>query len=74
MTDYANGLIGQVDVESAEELPELDKYFAIRRGSIAVTPMLALLEYAMGLDMPNEVVDSPEMRRLERIAIDIIVL
>lgn len=44
MEGFFSGLVGQVDVRHSSEIPDIEKYIALRRESIGVYPCLALVE------------------------------
>lgn len=45
MVSYCNGTLKQVEQESREKLPTIEKELATRRQSIGATPVFVLVEY-----------------------------
>jgi len=53
-------------------IPDLDSYIDLRRNLSGLRMLFDLIELAEGLDLPDEVVDEPILRKLSCCAIDII--
>ncbi|KAL8784191.1 MAG: hypothetical protein Q9195_009138 [Heterodermia aff. obscurata] len=65
----------QVQMQASTGLSStIDALLALRRESIATTPIYALIEYAYGLALPDEVIHHPSIQRIEIIATDIVLI
>lgn len=53
-------------------ISELDSYIAVRRDTSGCKPCWALIEYANGLDIPNEVMEHPVVEALGEAANDLL--
>ena len=53
-------------------IPELDSYIAVRRDTSGCKPCWALIEYANGLDIPDEVMGHPVVEALGEAANDLV--
>ena len=53
-------------------IPDLEDYIALRRDTSACKPCWVLIEYAGGLDLPDEVTEDPVVRSLEDAANDLV--
>ncbi|GAA5168033.1 MULTISPECIES: terpene synthase family protein [Amycolatopsis] len=62
------GVAWQVANRAAGRVPTLDDYTAMRLGSSGGPPTLALLEIAMGAEVPAAELDSPAVRALTEMA------
>ena len=56
----------------SKEVPELEPYIRFRRNASGCKPCFALIEYANGLNLPDEVLQDPIVCKLQEIANDII--
>lgn len=56
----------------SRDVPDLDSYIPFRRNASGCKPCFALIEYANGLDLPDEVFEDPIVRTLQEIANDIV--
>lgn len=52
--------------------PDLEEYIAIRRDNSGCKPCFALIEYANGLDLPDEVMEHPIVHGLTEAANDLV--
>jgi hypothetical protein len=53
-------------------IPNLDPYIAVRRDTSGCKPCWALIEYANGLDIPDEVMEHPVVEALGEAANDLV--
>ena len=53
-------------------IPDLEDYIVLRRDTSACKPCWALVEYANGLDLPDEVMEHPIIQSLDEAANDVI--
>lgn len=56
----------------SKEVPDLESYIQFRRDASGCKQCFALIEYANGLDLPDEVFDDSIVRTLQEIANDIV--
>ncbi len=47
------------------DVPALEEYIALRWDTSGCKPCFALIEYAAGIDLPEEVISHPTIRALE---------
>ncbi|MFG3497541.1 lyase [Streptomyces sp. NPDC047928] len=52
--------------------PEIDDYILMRRHSSQLLPMMDMVEAGLGIEVPQEVHDSPQFQRLVHSAVDVI--
>ena len=52
--------------------PDMDSYIRFRRGASGCNPCFTLIEYANGLNLPDEVFEDPAIRTLQETANDIV--
>jgi hypothetical protein len=71
---YCNGAVQQVVDSSDNRLPTVQEMMDTRRDSIASLPFFALMEYAEGINLPEEVFEHPAMKQLHRVATDFALL
>jgi hypothetical protein len=53
-------------------IPDLESYVYVRRDTSGCKPCFALIEYAAGIDLPDEVVNHPTVRALEEATNDLV--
>lgn len=56
----------------SRDVPDLESYIPFRRDASGCKPCFALIEYANGLDLPDEVFEDPTVCALQEIANDIV--
>ncbi|KIK65236.1 hypothetical protein GYMLUDRAFT_240528 [Collybiopsis luxurians FD-317 M1] len=61
----------QAQYRQAETIPDLDSYISERRDTSAMKTCWALIEYANNLHIPEYILNSPIIRRMEDIANDV---
>ena len=57
---------------SAGTIPDLEDYITLRRDTSACKPCWALIEYANGLDLPDEVMEHPIIQSLDEATNDLV--
>ncbi|EJU00296.1 terpenoid synthase [Dacryopinax primogenitus] len=70
---FLQAVYGQSVLCIGGELSLLDGYIMLRRDDGGAKPMFVLIEYALGWELPSELVDDPVIKRLEDEANDMIV-
>ena len=53
-------------------IPDLEDYIVVRRDTSGCKPCWALIEYANGLDLPDEVMEHPIIRNLDEATNDLV--
>jgi hypothetical protein len=53
-------------------IPDLESYVYVRRDTSGCKPCFALIEYAAGIDLPDEVINHPTVRALEEATNDLV--
>ncbi|KAG4431767.1 hypothetical protein IFR05_012743 [Cadophora sp. M221] len=74
MTEYCNGALEHVGHHSEAKLPILSEYLQARRRAVGVTPVIALMEYALRLEMLDSVCETEAFEKLKIVVIDIILI
>ncbi|KAH8693550.1 terpene synthase metal binding domain protein [Talaromyces proteolyticus] len=74
MNNYCKGSIEQVQWRSQRRFPSLQETLEMRRKSAGVSPLFALAEYALKLDLPDEVFECESIKEIERIGVDFVVI
>ncbi|KAG2031498.1 isoprenoid synthase domain-containing protein [Suillus americanus] len=62
----------QADDRANERVPDLKSYITVRRDTSCCKPCFVLIEYAAGIDLPDEIMSHPVMIAVEDAANDII--
>lgn len=57
---------------AAGVIPDLEDYIAVRRDTSGCKPCWALIEYASGLDLPDEVMEHPIIQSLDEATNDLV--
>jgi hypothetical protein len=57
---------------SLGDMLDLETYIALRRDTSGCKPVFVLMEYAAGIDLPDEVADHPIIRDLNEAANDLV--
>jgi len=57
---------------AADAIPDLEDYVAVRRDTSGCKPCWALIEYANGLDLPDEVMEHPIIQSLDEAVNDLV--
>lgn len=74
MTRYLQAMYEQVIHRTKNSAPTLESYIQWRRDTGAVYATFAFGLFALDLDLPDEVFESPEMKLMEDLANDVVVL
>lgn len=61
---YFKAILQQAADRSSKSIPDLETYISLRRDTSGCKTGFALIEYAAGIDLPNEVVDHPIIQSL----------
>ncbi|QRV79773.1 terpene synthase [Ceratobasidium sp. AG-Ba] len=69
---YMNAVLEQNERRAVGSIPTVQEWIQLRRDVVAVQISFAVLEYSLGLDLPNQVHNHPVMFELELAANDII--
>jgi hypothetical protein len=70
--DYVNSVVQQAKHRSESRILELEEYLAVRRYTSGAASTIAIHE--MDSDIPDEIRESPVIRELETLAVDLISL
>ncbi|KAI0007135.1 isoprenoid synthase domain-containing protein [Xylariaceae sp. FL0662B] len=71
---YCLGVLSQVGVKQNSSILSVEEYMNFRRGSIGTYPSFSLIEYAHGIDLPQEIIDHPSIGICEEVASDLVIL
>ncbi|CAE6422309.1 Presilphiperfolan-8-beta-ol synthase Short=PSPS [Rhizoctonia solani AG-1 IB] len=69
---YTQAILQQTVNRSADEVPTVEEFIQLRRDTSAVKMVFAVLEYSLGLDLPDEVHDDPIVAELSLAGNDIL--
>lgn len=72
MQAYCRGALTHVDNHAFFRTPSLEQLIHTRRDSAGVSPLYHLVEYAHDLNIPDKVFDSPVIRELEILGMDLV--
>lgn len=53
---------------------DFDTYLAVRRGSVYSTPCFPIIEHGLGIELPEELITSPELAELHLLCTDCMIL
>lgn len=62
----------QTNDRDGEVVPDLESYIDMRRDTSGCKPVFDLIEYALGFELPEEVVDHPVIKALNQGANDLV--
>ncbi|KAL7948162.1 isoprenoid synthase domain-containing protein [Trichoderma barbatum] len=71
---YCRGALMQIDSQYSGKRPTLEEIAMIRRESAGCRPLYHLVEYAHGLQVPDEVFDHPVIQELENLGMDMVAI
>ena len=74
MKDYADGVVSQAGESSNYTRSDCEKTLQERRKTVGATPVFALAEYALQLDIPDEIMLLPIIKEIRTLGIDFVVL
>lgn len=81
MISYCHGLVAQVAATTAEltkldptDAIDIETYILARRRTIAYLPLVAFMQYAHSIDIPDECYYHPAVQELAMLACDIITI
>lgn len=62
----------QAQDRDADVIPDLESFIDIRRDTSGCKPVYDLVEYSLGLDLPDEVVENPIIEALKLASNDLV--
>ncbi|KAI4107530.1 MAG: hypothetical protein L6R37_001490 [Teloschistes peruensis] len=73
---FFDGLINQVHCQIDERMfsRDVQEYMDMRRGTIGAYPAIALTEYAVGINLSNEIVNHPSLQECMCVSADLVLL
>jgi hypothetical protein len=74
MESYCAGVLKHVKDHASDRVLSVQDMVDTRRMSIGVFPMYPLIEFAYGLDMPDEVLEHPTVRALEDLGAEFVMM
>ncbi|KAM0714539.1 hypothetical protein Q7P37_009835 [Cladosporium fusiforme] len=74
MAQYCAGTVNQVYNARSSRTPSMQDVLDTRRQSVCVVPLFALIEFAHGIVLPDEILDSATISEIRTLAIDITLL
>ncbi|KAH7344353.1 terpene synthase metal binding domain-containing protein [Pyrenochaeta sp. MPI-SDFR-AT-0127] len=74
MQNYTSGVAEHVEHFTTNHIPSLQEMLQTRQLSVGVAPLYHLVEYAHGIQLPDEVFEHPVIQALERLGADFVIL
>jgi hypothetical protein len=74
MQDYCHGALQQVWDCSTSKSRDLEDLLAVRRSSISVLPLYALVGFGHQLDVPTRVFEDDSIKQIRALGLDIILI
>jgi hypothetical protein len=74
MAQFFEAVMSEATSRENDTLPDVETYMVLRRGNSGCQPCFDLLEYALGIDLPDFVVSDPVLQILSQCANDFIAL
>ena len=71
MRDYCAGALEQVEQFTVHAAPEVEAMLAMRRKSVCVSTLFALVEFGHHIALPDSVFENPVIAQIETIGIDL---
>lgn len=65
---FFDAITTQARSRATRDIPDVEDYINVRRDTSACKPCWVLIEYAGGLDLPDEVMEHPIIQNLEEAA------
>lgn len=72
LTDCINTVPHEADLRERGEVFGIDEYITHRRENGAVRPCFDIIEYNLGIDLPDNVFEDPAMKHLYFAAVDMV--
>ncbi|KAI5921858.1 Presilphiperfolan-8-beta-ol synthase [Camillea tinctor] len=71
---YFNGLLEQVQVTESKRTytRNVEEYVHMRRGTIGAYPSIALVQYALGINLPLDVINHPSLQECMCVCVDFV--
>ncbi|KZT28204.1 terpenoid synthase [Neolentinus lepideus HHB14362 ss-1] len=70
--DYTDAVVKEAAYRECNQIPDMETYVPLRRRGSAVFACFALIEYAMGEDLPDEVFEDPHFMSMYNAACDMV--
>ncbi|CAF3541463.1 unnamed protein product [Fusarium graminearum] len=74
LTMYCIGVLQQVGVQNTASRLSVEEYMDMRAGCVGAYPCIGLMEFAEGIDLPQDVMDHPSLEAISRITCDLVTL
>ncbi|KAK8001560.1 Presilphiperfolan-8-beta-ol synthase [Apiospora marii] len=72
---YMLGVLAQVNSRKMElDTITVDEFMAFRRSTVAAMPCMALVEYALGIEVPEEVINHPSLKACQEVSVDLVAI
>jgi Terpene synthase family 2, C-terminal metal binding len=70
---YINGVVEEARLRERREVADLDGYLLLRRENSAVRLCFGFIEYALGIDLPDEVFADPIFQKIYFASLDMVI-
>lgn len=70
--EYIDSVIREAELRERGEILGVEEYRVLRRSNSAVDYCFGMFEYILDLDIPDEAMDSPILRRMRGAAVDMV--
>ncbi|KAK8032164.1 isoprenoid synthase domain-containing protein [Apiospora arundinis] len=72
---YMLGVLAQVNSRKMDiETITVDEFMLFRRATVAAMPCMALLEYALGIEVPQHVINHPSLQACQEVSVDLVAI
>ncbi|KAF9877982.1 pentalenene synthase [Colletotrichum karsti] len=72
---YMLGVLGQVNSRKLHVSDlTIEEFLVFRRGTIGVMPCTVLVEYALGIEVPEHIINHPSIKACQEVAVDLVLL
>ncbi|KAH9236440.1 hypothetical protein K456DRAFT_1721796 [Colletotrichum gloeosporioides 23] len=72
---YMLGVLGQVHSRRLDARSlTIEDFLVFRRGTIGVMPCTVLVEYALGIEVPDHIISHPSIKACQEVAVDLVLL
>lgn len=74
VADWLHACVREVDSREKAQVFDFDTFLAVRRGSVWAKPCYPLTEHCLGIELPQEIVTSPELEEVHLLCVDVMLL
>ncbi|KAK7954637.1 hypothetical protein PG988_015331 [Apiospora saccharicola] len=72
---YMLGVLAQVNTRKMDlQTITVDEFMVFRRSTVAAMPCMALVEYALGIEVPEDVINHPSLKACQEVSVDLVAI